>query len=137
MSLVVDSSALVALLEDEPEAPAFTTCLLAAEARLVSAFTLVETLVVMLGRRGPASIAEARAYLDDLDLQVIPFDAHQAALAVEAYARFGKGIDPRARLNLGDCVAYALARSLGAPLLFKGGDFAATDIAPATPPAGP
>jgi ribonuclease VapC len=66
--------------------------------------------------------------IDQLDIEVVPFAEPQIMAALEAYSRFGKGIDPKARLNLGDCVAYALARSMKAPLLFKGQDFSATDI---------
>jgi len=66
--------------------------------------------------------------LDELAIEIVPFAEPYISGALEAYARYGKGIDPKARLNLGDCAAYALAKALNAPLLFKGEDFAATDV---------
>lgn len=128
MSSVLDSSALVALMEGEPEAPALLRAILAEDRRFVSAFTIFETLVVILRRHGAAAMTDAEAYIATLGVEILPFDAGQLRLAAAAYARFGKGIDPRARLNLGDCVSYALARTFDAPLLFKGRDFAATDL---------
>ncbi len=70
-------------------------------------------------------------WLEVMPLEIAPFDAEQAEIAFTAFATYGKGINPASRLNFGDCIAYALAKSLGAPLLFKGQDFAATDITPA------
>jgi ribonuclease VapC len=134
LSIVLDSSALVALLEKESEAAAMLRAVAASVPRYASAFTVFETRVVMLRRHGVAAMAEVDALIGSLGVEMLPFDADQMRRAAAAYARFGKGIDPRARLNLGDCVAYALACSLDAPLLFKGGDFAATDILPALPP---
>ena len=133
MSIVLDSSALIALMEGEPEAPDILQTLAPEERRFASAFTIFETLVVILRRHGPAAVADAEAYIATLGVEIVPLDEGQMRLAVQAYARFGKGIDPRARLNLGDCVSYALARTLDAPLLFKGDDFAATDIRAAAP----
>ena len=80
-------------------------------------------------RRGPEALARLwRFLLVENDVQVIPFDAEQARLAISAFEQFGKGMGHKAQLNLTDCAAYALAKSLGVPLLFKGDDFAATDI---------
>jgi ribonuclease VapC len=108
--IVVDTSALIAILAREPEHQPFLKLLDAVDRRLVSAVTLYETGIVLRTRLGPAGL-----------------DA-QAEAALAAYLRYGKGIDPRARLNMGDCAAYALAKGLNAPLLFKGTDFAATDV---------
>ena len=128
--IVVDSSALVAILEEEPEHRQFKAAISAAPRRVVSSVTLYETGIVLLHRRGPNGPADARELIEAFDFEVLPFDQLLCEASLQAYARFVKGIDPKARLNLGDCVAYALAKALNAPLLFKGGDFAATDITP-------
>ncbi|MBX9700378.1 MAG: type II toxin-antitoxin system VapC family toxin [Acetobacteraceae bacterium] len=133
MSVVLDSSALVAVIEDEPEAGAMLQAMAGASPLYVSTFTVLEARIVMLRRHGPAAMVKVDRLIDSLGVGILPFDAEHLRLATAAYARFGKGIDPRARLNLGDCVSYALARSLDAPLLFKGADFTATDVTPALP----
>jgi ribonuclease VapC len=125
--VIVDSSALIAILFKEPEAPAFAAALQGAPSRAVAAPTVVETAVVAEGRTQPA-MGEA---LDDLlramRAEVVPFTAQHAAIARQAWRRFGKGRHP-AKLNLGDCFAYALAIERDEPLLFKGEDFARTDV---------
>jgi ribonuclease VapC len=126
--IVVDSSALVAILEEEPEAEHFLSILQETSRRVASAVTVYETGIVLGGRRGWDMVAELNALLDQLGIEIVPFGAAQIVAALDAYSRYGKGIDPKARLNLGDCAAYALAKSMNAPLLFKGEDFAATDI---------
>ena len=133
MTLVLDSSALVAIIEGEPEAEAFVTIIEAADALLIAAPTVFETMIVMVRRHGPGGIGIVQRLVAQAGADVVPFDARMAEAAGAAYARFGKGIEPRARLNLGDCVSYALARTFDAPLLFKGDDFAATDIRAAAP----
>lgn len=126
--IVVDSSALVAILEEEPERDHFAEALQAASRRLVSTITLYETGIVLLRRRGLSGVVALHNLADALHLEVVPFDRSQSETALAAYARFGKGIDPDARLNMGDCASYALAMSLGAPLLYKGDDFVHTDV---------
>jgi ribonuclease VapC len=126
--IVVDSSALIAILEEEPEAERFLTLLRDTTRRIASAVTIYETGVVMGTRRGRKSEAELMALIEQLGIEIVPFAEPQIAAALEAYGRYGKGIHPKARLNLGDCVAYALAKTMNAPLLFKGNDFAATDV---------
>jgi ribonuclease VapC len=126
--MVLDSSAFVAILEEEPEAPDFLKLIQAEPRRLASAVTVYETGVVIGARRGWQSIAELTALLEQLGIEIIPFGEPQISAALDAYARYGKGIHSKARLNLGDCAAYALAKSMKAPLLFKGSDFAATDV---------
>lgn len=126
--IVVDSSALIAILEEEPDAERFLDLIRGAARRLASAVTLYETAIVIGARHGWESALELKDFADQLGIEVVPFDETQIAAALQAYSRFGKGIDPRARLNLGDCVAYALAKTMKAPLLFKGEDFSATDI---------
>ena len=88
-------------------------------------------MLVAGARRGPDNIADLAKLLEAAEAQIVPFDEDQARAAQAAYMLFGKGIHPAASLNLCDCVAYALAKHLNVPLLFKGQDFAATDIASA------
>jgi ribonuclease VapC len=94
----------------------------------VSVLNVYETAVVLLLHRGMTAVDELFAYLDFIAAEPIRFDSAQAQAAIQAYAVFGKAIHPQARLNLCDCVAYALARQLNAPLLYKGFDFSHTDI---------
>ena len=127
--MVVDTSALIAILFDEPEKPAFASAIDAAADPKVSAVTRVEAMMVYLGRR-QSDPADVIALVDILGLKTIDVDRAQADRALDAFTRFGKGRHP-ARLNLGDCFVYALAASLNEPLLFKGSDFLKTDIVPA------
>ena len=98
--------------------------------RLISAVGFVEASFVMLSRKRAGGLADLQVFLDDGEIERVPVDLRQAEAAVEAFRRFGRGRHP-ARLNIGDCFAYALAKTTGEPLLFKGGDFARTDIIPA------
>ena len=130
--IAIDSSALIAILRCEPEADRFIRVIAAADRRILSAVSLLETSMVLAGRTG-----DLRAWtgLDALmaraSIEVVSQDAEQAMLARKAFLVFGKGRHPAA-LNLGDCAAYALARSRAVPLLFKGEDFARTDLLPAS-----
>ncbi len=128
--MVLDTSALVAILFDEPEAERFRTLLGEADDPLISAGTLVEASIVMQGRTGEGGILDLDDLLDAASVRCVAVDHVQARLARGAFARFGKGRHP-AGLNLGDCFAYALARAMNRPLLFEGRDFAQTDIASA------
>ena len=130
--MVVDASALIAILFDEPEKPAFASAIDAAADPKVSAVTRVEAMMVYLGRR-QSDPADVIALVDILGLKTIDVDRAQADRALDAFTRFGKGRHP-ARLDLGDCFVYALAASLNEPLLFKGSDFLKTDIVPAWRP---
>jgi ribonuclease VapC len=130
--MVVDTSALIAILFDEPEKPAFASAIDAAADPKVSAVTRVEAMMVYLGRR-QSDPADVIALVGILGLKTIDVDRAQADRALDAFTRFGKGRHP-ARLNLGDCFVYALAASLNEPLLFKGSDFLKTDIVPAWRP---
>jgi ribonuclease VapC len=125
--MVVDTSALLAVLEDEPDAPRLVAALEGAEAIRVSAGTLVEAGIVVEARRGEAGGRELDLLLHRLRADVVSVTAEHAEMARDAYRRFGKGRHPAA-LNFGDCFAYALAAALGEPLLFVGDDFRRTDI---------
>jgi ribonuclease VapC len=127
--MIVDTSALIVLLRNEPEADAFTDLLLSADETRISAGTLLETHIVASAHRAGDDLAEI---LELVNAEVVPFDARQADLAVQAFTKFGKGRHPAA-LNFGDCFAYALARAFDEPLLFKGNDFSRTDVRVAAP----
>ena len=128
MILVVDSSALLAILLDEPERAAFRRLLLDHEAR-ISAGTLIETLRVVQLALGPEALAGVDVLLDTIGAEIVAVDADQVDAARQGMLRFGKGRgEEPAVLNFGDLFAYALAKRLGLPLLFKGDDFARTDV---------
>lgn len=123
--MVIDTSALIAVQFGEPEAKQFRSVI--RPRMMVGAPTLLEYYLVVGGRYGDVGRLEAEALVERLDLAVINFTEEMAHIASDAFMRFGKG-KHRAKLNFGDCMAYALAKSLDAPLLYKGGDFAKTDI---------
>ena len=125
--MIIDTSAVMAILQREPEAGAFNRLLADLPHAAISAATLVELGMVSESRAGSAAAAEVEALIAKADIEIIPFTAEHAALAADGWRRFGKGRHP-AGLNLGDCFAYALARSRNEPLLFKGDDFSKTDI---------
>jgi ribonuclease VapC len=125
--MVLDTSALLVLLLDEPEAEIFRAAVEEDVPRLVSAATLLETGIVIEARKGEAGGRELDLLIHKAEIVVVPVDAEQVAEARRAYRRFGRGRHV-AGLNLGDVFAYALARTSGEPLLFKGDDFAKTDI---------
>lgn len=123
--IAVDTSALMAILLDEPQADACVAALEIADEILISAATVAESLIVAT-RRGVGD--EMTSLIDDLGLNVIPVTQMSAQRISQAYSRWGKGLHP-AGLNLGDCFSYELAREYGCPLLYVGDDFAQTDIA--------
>ena len=125
--MVIDSSALVAILLDEPEAEYLMTALAADPLRCISAFSVLETSVVLYRRKGGDAVAELDALLADRGIEIVPFDAAQVRAARLAHQRFGKGLHP-ASLNLGDCCSYALAHTRNQQLLYKGDDFPRTDL---------
>jgi len=127
--IVVDSSALVAILENEADALIYANTIQQAERLLISAVNVHETGIVLRARHGEQAVIRMWRFLqDDNDFEIVPFDEAQVREALIAFGRYGKGVDPAARLNLADCAAYALAKCLNVPLLFKGADFAATDV---------
>ena len=125
--MVVDTSALLAILQDEPERHAIADAIERAEARRVSAANFVEASVVLDARHGAEGIRMLDRLLEIAAIDVVPVDVQQARLARDGWHRFGKGRH-RAALNMGDCAAYALSRVSGEPLLFKGDDFPHTDV---------
>lgn len=125
--MVVDTSALIAILCNEPEAPLFEEALERDATRLISAATLLETSIVIEARFGEAGGRELDLLIHKAQIQVEPVDQEQAEIARETYRTYGKGHHPAA-LNYGDCFAYALSSARGEPLLYKEDDFTKTDI---------
>ena len=128
--MVVDTSALLAVLLDEPERDRFIALLADAEDPLISAATLVEASIVMQAKTGDDGVGDLDELLAAAAVRCVAVDSAQANLARDAFARFGKRRAP-AGLNFGDCFSYALARATDRPLLFKGSDFSRTDVTPA------
>ena len=125
--MILDSSALIALVFREPEAEQILDLLAEAEVAAIGAPTLAETGIVLGAKLGEASRAILSRLLEDLDLVVLPFTAAHGREAREAFLRFGRGRHP-AGLNFGDCLTYATAKLAGQPLLFVGNDFSQTDL---------
>ena len=128
--IVVDTSAIVAILKREREREAFAATIAGAEACFFSAAAYLETSMVIVGRGRAEAAGELDDLLSQLAVQLVPFDERQARASQAAFIRFGKGRHA-AGLNFGDCISYALAQTMGLPLLFKGEDFAKTDVVPA------
>jgi ribonuclease VapC len=126
--MVIDSSALLAVLWGEPEAETFVALLAEARDPLISTATLLEASMVIYARTGEKGIQRLDELLAAAAIRPVGVDLAQAYLARDAFARFGKGQAP-AGLNFGDCFSYALAKAMERPLLFKGDDFGQTDIA--------
>lgn len=131
--MIVETSAVIAIVRREPEREKFLAALDASAANWISAASYLEAAIVVDGSRDPV----LSRYLDELlvasDTVIKPVTERQARIAREAYRDYGKGSGHPASLNFGDCFAYALARDLNEPLLFKGDDFRHTDIKPAIP----
>lgn len=130
--MVLDSSALIAIMLDEPERPRFVDLIDSDPLRLVSEVNWVEACIVLLARKGDDGVADLGRFASRASIERVPVDAVQGDLALDAFRRFGKGRHP-AGLKFGDCFAYALSRSTGEPLLFKGEDFRRTDLSGAYP----
>ncbi len=130
--MVIDTSALLAILQNEPERRLFNETIEGAESRLLSIGNFVETSIVIESRHGAEGLRDLDLFLERAGVQFVAIDIEQGKAARRAFNRFGKGRHP-AGLNYGDCFAYALASVRGEPLLFKGGDFSKSDITPAVP----
>jgi ribonuclease VapC len=125
--MVIDTSAILAILLFEPDRESFTNAMLEAETRAISAANVLESGIVLESRRGETAGREFDLFLNQAGFDVIPVDAEQVEIARLAWRRYGKGRHAAA-LNFGDCFAYALAKVLNEPLLAKGTDFGRTDI---------
>lgn len=125
--MIVDTSALIAILREESDAAELSAAIEEAEISRISAATYVEAAVVTDGNRDPFLSRRFESFLQEALIRIEPFTLEQARIAREAYRDFGKGRH-RAGLNFGDCFAYALAKDKGEPLLFKGRDFRRTDV---------
>jgi ribonuclease VapC len=126
--MVVDTSALLAVLFQEPEADRIARSIASDPRRLASAFTVLETAIVVEARKGEPGGRELDLLLHRIELESVPLTASLVEVARDAWRRFGRGKHP-ANLNIGDCCAYALARVSGEPMLFKGDDFRKSDVA--------
>lgn len=126
--IVIDSSAIIAILRREPEADTFLKAIIDADRVEMSALSAIEVALVLAGSGGDAAVwAPFDDLLERAGIILVPLDREQAKLARQAFLRFGKGRHP-ARLNLGDCASYALAVQRNAPILYKGDDFGNTDL---------
>ena len=130
--MVLDTSALLVILLDEPDSPAFRQAIEVDPVRLLSAASLLEASLVVEARFGEAGGRELDLLLHRAEMEIVPVDRDQAEIGREAFRRFGKGRHP-AGLNFGDCFSYALSKLSGEPLLYRGNDFSRTDVTPALP----
>ena len=126
--MTLDTSAVLAVLQDEPERTEFVSLIETATRRLTSALSVLEAAMVLDGRKGDAAGSDLDLFPQRASIETVAFDEEQLLVARPAFRRFGKGRHT-AGLNFGDCASYALAQWSGEPLLFKGTDFTATDIA--------
>jgi len=125
--MTLDTSAVLAVLQDEAERPEFAALIEQDSRRLISAVSVLEAAMVLEGRRGNDAGVDLDLFLLRASIEIVAFDEEQLNVARTAFRRFGKGRHA-AGLNFGDCAAYALAQWSGEPLLFKGTDFTATDV---------
>lgn len=128
--MIVDTSAIIAIATGEPEAEDFVRRISAASPRRLSSASYLESGIVLDGRRNPILTRDLDALLERCDITVEPVTVEQARIARQAYRDFGRGSGHPARLNFGDCFAYALAKDMDEELLFKGDDFIHTDVRP-------
>ena len=128
--MVVDSSAILAIVFSEPDQSLYLEAMLATQILTISTATLFECRLVALRKAGEAQENKLIVFLEQFKINIVQFDEVQLELAAGAFRRYGKGRD-KAALNFGDCFSYALAKSRGEPLLYKGGDFSRTDVAAA------
>jgi len=131
--MIVDTSAIIAILRDEAQALSCARAIAAATIRRVSAVNFVEAAVVIDASRDPIATRRFDDFMTRADISIEPVSTLQAQIARDAYRDFGKGSGHPARLNFGDCFAYALAREAGEPLLSIGDDFVHTDIVSVLP----
>jgi ribonuclease VapC len=125
--MVLDTSAVVAILQNEPERRKFNEAIDAAESRSLSAASFVECSMIVESRYGADGIRDLDLFIAKAQISLVSVDEEQANLARRAFRKFGKGRHP-ASLNFGDCFSYALSKAMQEPLLFKGNDFSQTDV---------
>jgi ribonuclease VapC len=126
--MVLDTSAIIATITNEIDGDRYRTAMLGADNLSISAVAVLETKVVLLARLGAEAVGLFDELLEQAGIVVVPFDGEMATAAFDAFRRFGKGQGHPAQLNIVDCAVYALAKARAQPLLFKGGDFAKTDV---------
>lgn len=131
--MIIDSSALIAIIRSEPDAARYAEAVARAASIRLSAATYVETAIVVDGPRNPVVSRRFDDFLTRTGMEIAPVTPEQARLARAAYRDFGRGSGHPAALNFGDCFSYALAKENDEPLLFKGSDFLHTDIISAAP----
>ena len=130
--MIVDTSAIIAILRNEPEADSCARAIESSAVRRISAANFVETAVVIDASRDPIASRRFDDFIKEAQITIEPVTEAQARIAREAYRDFGRGSGHPAKLNFGDCFAYALAKAMNETLLFKGTDFTRTDISPAS-----
>jgi ribonuclease VapC len=128
--MVIDTSAILAWLKDEPARARIVAGLQAHPGRRMSSVSLLEAQIVVRAREYPALLSKLARFLEEIEVIVVPFDEAQARVAADAFQRYGKCQGHPAQLNMGDCAVYALAKTTNEPLLFVGNDFSQTDLEP-------
>lgn len=131
--MIIDTSAILAILRDESDALTYARAIAGASSRRVSAVNYLEAAAVIDGSRNPVASRRFDDFFREAEIEVEPVAVEQARLAREAFRDFGKRGGHSAGLNFGDCFAYALAKAAGEPILCKGDDFASTDVSAAIP----
>lgn len=126
--IIVDTSALMAVMLGESEKGKFIETISGADIIRVGSATLLESRMVLTGRKGRDAVQDLDDFIQESGMEIMPVTATDVDLAFEAFLRYGKGSGSGAKLNFGDCFSYALAKRMNAPLLFKGNDFSQTDI---------
>ena len=126
--MIVDSSAVIAIVQREPDAATLFNAFRRGETPSMSVGSLIETTIVIDSKRDPVISKELDRFFEQVRMQFVPVDERQARIVREAYRDFGRGSGHPARLNFGDCFAYAAAKALDGPLLYKGTDFGLTDV---------
>jgi ribonuclease VapC len=126
--MVIDSSAIIAILFDEPEAKKFFDAIAQSANRFVGAPSLLEAIIVAKSHKGSVVLPQLYRLLEQLSVKTLDFGADHAKAATQAFLKYGKGQGHPAQLNFGDCMAYAVSKLEGMPLLFKGDDFSLTDV---------
>ena len=127
--IAVGTSALIAILMDEPEKDVFIQLIARHHPTHLSAVSMQQAGMIMRSRRGEDGVKDLFDLVAAPRIRVAPYDEAQARIAIDAFSRYGKGMGTPAKLNMGDCATYALAKSLNLPLLYMGADFKATDVA--------